>query len=141
MTQKKITPHVIEPAVGIDRMFLMVLSDAYTEEENRTVLKIHPKVAPYKAAIFPLLANKPELVEKARSVYNMLKKQMPVIFDDRGNIGKRYLYQDEIGTPWCVTVDFDSLTDDAVTIRDRDTTSQERIKISDLAKYFADHLG
>ena len=139
-TQKKIVPHVIEPAVGIDRLFLMVLSDAYKEEEGRTVLKIHPKIAPYKVAVFPLLANKEELVSKAREIYNTLNKKFTVLFDDRGNIGKRYLYQDEIGTPWCVTIDFDSLEDNAVTIRDRDTTKQERVSISELANYFSDKL-
>jgi glycyl-tRNA synthetase len=146
-TNKKIVPHVIEPAVGINRIFLMVLADAYTEEDpstgsgqGRTVLKIHPTLAPYKVAVFPLLANKEQLVGKAKEVFEMLRKQMTVVWDDRGNIGKRYLYQDEIGTPWCVTVDFDSLEDDSVTVRDRDTTKQERIKIADLPTYFSQKL-
>jgi len=139
-TQKKIVPHVIEPAVGIDRLLFMVLSDAYTEEESRTVLKIHPKIAPFKAAVFPLLANKEELVTKARGIYDDLRKQFPVVFDDRGNIGKRYLYQDEIGTPWCVTVDFDSLQDESVTVRDRNTTNQERVPISGLANHLSNKL-
>lgn len=139
-TNQKIIPHVIEPAVGIDRLVLMVMTDAYREIEGRTVLAFHPAVAPYKAAVFPLLANKPELVAKAREIYTDLKKNMPVIWDDRGNIGKRYLYQDEIGTPWCVTVDFDTLEDQAVTIRDRDTAQQERVKITELASYFDQKL-
>lgn len=140
-TGKKIVPHVIEPAVGINRIFLMVLSDAYTEDEQRIVLKINPKLAPVKAAVFPLLANKPQLVEKATEVYNTLKKEIgAVMFDDRGNIGKRYLSQDEIGTPYCITIDFDTLDDNAVTIRDRDTTTQERVNINDLVSYLQKKL-
>ncbi|HZE86584.1 MAG TPA: glycine--tRNA ligase [Methylomirabilota bacterium] len=147
-TGKKIVPHVIEPAVGINRLLLMVLLDAYTEqatsaggsEGKRVVLNLHPKLAPYKVAIFPLLANKENLVEKAKGIYDELKKHFMVTFDARGNIGKRYLYQDEIGTPWCVTVDFDSLEDEAVTVRDRVTTKQERVAIKDLASYFSSKL-
>ena len=118
----------------------MVLLDSYVEEEKRTVLKIDPKVAPYKVAIFPLLSNKEQLVGKAKEVYQGLKDQFMVTFDDRGNIGKRYLYQDEIGTPWCVTVDFETLDDGAVTVRDRDTTQQERVAIKDLVNYFTKKL-
>jgi len=139
-TQKKILPHVIEPAVGMTRLLLMVLVDAYTEEEGRTVLKIAPKLAPYKVAVFPLLANKEDLVAKARKVFELLSPEFMTAFDDRGNIGKRYLSQDEIGTPWCVTIDFDTLDNDTVTVRDRDTTKQDRIKISDLVSYFTDKL-
>ena len=136
-TGKKIVPHVIEPAAGIARLFLMVLMDAYwfDEKNNRTVLKLHPRVAPYKAAVFPLLKNKPELVGKAKDLFSALSKKYPVTWDERGNIGKRYLYQDEIGTPFCITVDFDSLEDDTVTIRHRDTTVQERVNISELEGY------
>ncbi len=137
---KKILPHVIEPAVGVDRLFLMVLCDAYAEEEKRIVLKINPKIAPYKVAVFPLLANKEELVKKAHEIYTDLKKEFTTTFDDRGNIGKRYLYQDEIGTPWCVTVDFETLEDKAVTVRDRDSAKQERVKISELSAYFVKKL-
>ncbi|HVA96442.1 MAG TPA: glycine--tRNA ligase [Candidatus Acidoferrales bacterium] len=139
-TQKKILPHVIEPAVGINRLLLMVLADAYVEEETKTVLKIDPKIAPYKVAVFPLLANKPELVKKAKEIFAILSPEFMTAFDDRGNIGKRYLSQDEIGTPWCVTVDFDTLEDDAVTVRDRDTTKQERITVKDLVSYFTKKL-
>lgn len=139
-TNEKILPHVIEPAVGIDRIFLMILADAYYEEGNRTVLKISPKLAPFKVAVFPLLGNKPELIKKAKEVFEMLSREFPVNFDDRGNIGKRYLYQDEIGTPWCVTVDFDTLEDNSVTIRDRDTTEQKRISISELISHFTSLL-
>ena len=135
-------PHVIEPALGIGRAFLMVLTDAYTEdaEKKRTVLKLKPSLAPYKAAVFPLLKNKPELVEKAQAVYDSLAKKYSITWDARGNIGKRYLYQDEIGTPVCITIDFDTLEDDTVTVRDRDTTEQERIKLSNLEEYLASML-
>lgn len=134
-TGKKIMPHVIEPAVGINRMFLMLLSDSYVEEEGRIVLKLNPRLAPYKVAVFPLLANKPELVEKAKKIYKDLSAHFVTVFDGRGNIGKRYFAQDEIGTPFCITVDFDSLKDNTVTIRDRDTMKQERIKIENLEEY------
>lgn len=139
-TGKKIVPHVIEPAVGINRLMLMVLVDAYEEEENRTVLKISPKLAPYKVAVFPLLANKPELVEKANALFEELSGEFMTAFDARGNIGKRYLAQDEIGTPFCVTVDFDTLEDDTVTVRDRNTTKQERIAIAELQNYIKEKL-
>ena len=139
-TGKKILPHVIEPAVGINRIFLMALSDAYTEEEGRVVLKFSPKVAPFKASVFPLLANKPELVAKAREIYNDLRQTFLVSYDARGNIGKRYLAQDEIGTPYCITVDFDSLESDTVTVRDRDTMEQVRLKVSELRNFIQDKL-
>jgi glycyl-tRNA synthetase len=139
---EKFVPHVIEPAVGVNRLFLMILADAYwrDEENNRVVLKLDPKLAPYKVAVFPLLKNKPELVEKAEEVYQMLKTKWPVIWDERGNIGKRYLYQDEMGTPYCVTVDFDSLEDGAVTVRDRNTTKQDRVSIDKLEEYLSELL-
>lgn len=140
ITNERITPHVIEPAVGLNRLLLMVLLDSYVEEENRTLLKISPKLAPYKAAIFPLLANKPELVEKARGIYDNLKSDFNIAWDDRGNIGKRYLSQDEAGTPFCITVDFESLENDTVTIRDRDTATQERVEISKLQDFIASKL-
>ena len=143
-TNKKFIPHVIEPTFGMDRSLMVVLMNGYTEEEKegkvRTFLKINPRIAPYKAAIFPLLHNKPELVDKAQEVYKMLKKQMPVAWDSRGNIGKRYASQDEIGTPFCITVDFDTLTDRAVTVRDRDTATQERVKIDDLLSFIKEKV-
>jgi len=139
-TKEKFYPHVIEPTFGVDRSFLAVLLDAYKEEGERVVLKFKPSLASYKVAVFPLLKNKPELVEKAREVYNILKKEFNVVFDDRGNIGKRYYSQDEIGTPFCVTIDFDSLKNDDVTIRDRDTMEQKRIKISDLISVIYDKI-
>lgn len=141
-TGQKIVPHVIEPAVGINRLFLAVLTNAYwlDEANGRTVLRLDPKLSPYKAAIFPLLKNKPELVTKAKEIFAKLAKKHAVTWDDRGNIGKRYLYQDEIGTPICITVDFDSLEDESVTVRNRDTTDQVRIKIADLESYLQDML-
>jgi glycyl-tRNA synthetase len=114
---------------------LVALLDAYQEEDERVVLKLHPKLAPFKAAVFPLLKNKPELVKKARGVYQDLKKHFNVVWDERGNIGKRYFSQDEIGTPYCITVDFDTLENNTVTVRDRDTMKQERIAISDLVDF------
>lgn len=142
---KKYIPHVIEPTFGVDRTFLAVISDAYCEEklengETRAVLKLRPQLAPYKTAVFPLLANKEILVEKAREIYRDLKKDFNVFWDDRGNIGKRYRYQDEIGTPYCITVDFDSLEKGDVTIRDRDTMKQERIKVENIKNYLADKI-
>lgn len=134
-------PHVIEPTWGVDRSVLAVLCDAYTEDGERTYLKLKPRLAPFKAAVFPLLANKPALVDKARGIYENLKKQFNVAWDDRGNVGKRYYGQDEIGTPYCITVDFDTLGEngddkkDTVTVRDRDTATQERIAIADLESY------
>jgi glycyl-tRNA synthetase len=139
-TNRVFVPHVIEPALGIGRAFLMVLANAYWEdtENNRVVLKIKPRLAPYQVAVFPLLKNKPELVAKARDVYSLIKKDYRTTWDDRGNIGKRYLYQDEIGTPFCVTIDFDTLSDSSVTVRHRDTTKQERISLDKLSAYLSD---
>lgn len=131
---EKLYPHVVEPTFGVDRSVLAVLCDAYVEEEERVVLKLKPSLAPYKVAVFPLLKNKPELVEKAKEIYKMLKKDFVVAWDERGNIGKRYYSQDEIGTPYCVTVDFDTLEKDEVTIRDRDTMKQEKVKVSELSE-------
>lgn len=134
-TGKKFIPWDIETSSGVDRPLLFLLLDSYTEDGDRVILKLHPKLAPYKAAVFPLLANKPELVKLARAVYGDLRKKFCVAWDDRGNIGKRYYSQDEIGTPFCITVDFDSLDKKDVTVRNRDTTKQERIPIKELADY------
>jgi glycyl-tRNA synthetase len=146
-TGEKFYPHVIEPTFGVDRSVLAVLLDAYKEEDDRVVLKLKPSLAPYKVAVFPLLKNKPELVEKAKEVYGMLKnpsagsgQAFNVAWDDRGNIGKRYYSQDEIGTPFCATVDFDTLEDGTVTLRDRDTMKQERIKISELIQKISESI-
>lgn len=145
-SNQKYIPHVIEPTFGLDRTILAVLSEAYQEEkvkdETRVVLKFHPNVAPYKIAVFPLLRNKSELVNKAKDIYQQLSKNYPVFWDDRGNIGKRYRYQDEIGTPYCLTVDFETLEkDNKVTIRDRDTMKQERVDVDELERYFEGKLG
>ena len=140
-------PHVIEPSFGVERTVLALLVSAYTEDElggePRTYLKLNKAVAPVKAAVFPLLKNKPELVAKAREVYTMLKKTIPqVVWDDNGNIGKRYRRQDEIGTPICITIDFDTLGErpelkDTVTVRNRDTGEQERVSIDNLVSCIA----
>ena len=140
-TNEEFWPHVIEPTWGVDRSVLVALLEAYREEKDRVVLKLPLKLAPYKAAVFPLLANKPELVKLARKIYDDLRKDFMVAWDDRGNIGKRYYSQDEIGTPFCITVDFDSLEKDDVTVRDRDTMKQERVKISGLANWLNKKLG
>lgn len=135
-TNEKYVPHVVETSVGVDRTFLAVLTEFFDTDmlggEERTVLRFPYRLAPIKAAIFPLLKNKPDLVIKAREVFNTLKGDMRVEFDDNGNIGKRYRRQDEIGTPYCVTVDFDTLEDDAVTVRDRDSGEQKRVPITEL---------
>ncbi len=133
ITGETFIPHVIEPSIGVERLFLAVLTSAYLEDEDRIVLRLPENLAPYKYCVSPLLKNKPELVAKAREVYQKLKdKYTFVTWDDSGNIGKRYKKQDEIGTPKCVVIDFDSLEDDSVTVRDRDTTEQTRVKISEL---------
>ncbi len=140
VTGETYIPYVIEPSISVQRMFLAVLTDAYKKDGDRTVLSINPLLSPYKVAVFPLLANKPELIAKAGMIYKEVKQFFPSAWDDRGNIGKRYLAQDEAGTPWCVTVDFQSLTDDTVTIRNRDTTKQERIHSGKLKEYIAKNL-
>lgn len=162
-TKEKFIPHVIEPASGLTRGVLVVLCEAYCEEwvpkndgdpilpaepdtpapegyELRTVLKFAPKVAPVKVAVFPLLKNKPELMEKATALFQILRRNYYTLFDVAGNIGRRYRRQDEIGTPFCVTVDFDTLEDDTVTLRDRDTMTQQRIKISELPAFLDEQL-
>lgn len=136
-TQEKYIPWVLETSMGMGRCFLAVLSDAYTVEQlengdTRTVLKLNYDLAPVKYAVFPLLKNKPELVAKAREVYAELSKKFVCEWDDNGNIGKRYRRQDEIGTPYCVVIDFDTLEDGTVTVRDRDTTEQTRTTIEEL---------
>ncbi len=156
--EKKVrfTPHIVETSVGLARLFLMFLDSAYTveckentetkeQEVDRVYLKLDPRLAPIKCAVFPLLKNKPELVSKAREIYLSLRKEFMCEFDDNGNIGKRYRRQDEIGTPWCIVVDFDTLGEnpenrDTVTIRHRDTGEQERIKISDIAGFIKERI-
>ncbi len=136
-TKERFVPHVVEPSFGHGRTLLAVLVSAYTEDDMngdvRTYLKFNPAIAPIKAAVFPLLKNKPALVDKAKEVYKLLKKELgSVVFDDNGNIGKRYRRQDEIGTPWCVTVDFETIEQNAgVTVRDRDTGEQKRMTVEE----------
>lgn len=142
ITNERVVPHVLEPTFGLGRHLLAVLASAYTEDElggeSRTLLRFPPHLAPIKAAVFPLLKNKPELVAKAREVYLELKKEIPqVMWDDNGNIGKRYRRQDEIGTPLCITIDFDTLGEkpvlaNTVTMRDRDTGTQERVSVNEV---------
>jgi glycyl-tRNA synthetase len=143
-TQEESIPHVIEPSLGVERMLLAIIISSYTEEEvegeTRVVLKFKKSLAPIKVAVFPLLKNKPELVKKAKEVYDSLKSQFMCEFDDNGNIGKRYRRQDEIGTPYCVTVDFDTLEKGDLTVRDRDTMKQERVKIEELESYLRENL-
>ena len=139
---EKYIPWIVETSGGVDRTLLMLLLDAYEEEDlgegkSRTVLKVHPDIAGYKVAIFPLVSNKEEIVNKARSIFELLSENIKVVWDDRGNIGKRYRYQDEIGTPYCITVDYETLENDTVTVRDRDTMEQERVKIVDLDEYLS----
>ncbi|MBQ3280241.1 glycine--tRNA ligase [Candidatus Saccharibacteria bacterium] len=136
-TGETYVPHVIEPSIGVERLFLAVLTNAYFEDEvdgaSRVVLKLPENLAPYRFCVSPLLKNKPELVEKAQEVYQILRSRYGnVTWDDSGNIGKRYRKQDEIGTPKCVVIDFDTLNDNSVTVRDRDDTSQVRVLISEL---------
>jgi len=139
-SKEKFVPYVVEPSAGVERILFALLCEAYHEDGDRVVLKLNSKLAPYKVAVFPLLANKPKLVELARKIYSDLKKDFVVAWDDRGNIGKRYYSQDEIGTPFAVTVDFESLENPPaggdVTVRDRDTTKQVRVNIGELKNYF-----
>lgn len=141
-TGRAFLPHVIEPAVGVNRLLLMALCDAYWEDEvnHRVVLRLKPSLAPYRAAIFPLLKNKPDLVEKARGVFQTVSRRFAVTWDERGNIGKRYYAQDEIGTPFCITIDFQTLEDDTVTVRERDSMVQVRVKIGELVGYFRERI-
>ncbi len=149
-TKERFIPHIVETSAGLARHFLMFLDNAYTEEETesgdtRVFLKLHGALAPIKCAVFPLLKNKPELVAKAREVFLTLRTKFMCEFDDNGNVGKRYRRQDEIGTPFCVVVDFDTLGEtpdlfDTVTVRNRDTGKQDRIPISELEKYIEDRI-
>jgi glycyl-tRNA synthetase len=136
---------VIEPAAGVNRTVLSVLMDAYSEKTNdkgetRVILKLHPSLAPIKAAILPLAKNKPEIVGMAKAIKRSLQPSLRAVYDDTGGIGKLYARQDEIGTPSCVTVDHQSLEDEAVTVRDRDTWEQERVKVADLQEHLLNRL-
>ncbi len=144
-TKQRFYPYVIEPAVGVNRTLLAVLMDAYTEKTNekgetRVILKLKPELAPIKVAVLPLAKNKPEIVAMAKDLKKQLLPAMRTVYDDTGGIGKLYARQDEIGTPFCVTVDHESLEDNAVTVRDRDTWEQERVNISELKEYLQKRL-
>ena len=143
VTNEKYIAYDIEYSIGADRLMLAVLSEAYDEEQldggdTRVVMHFHPALAAYKVAILPL--QKKEMGEKAKAVYKSLSKYFMCTYDDAGSIGKRYRRQDEIGTPYCVTVDFDTLNDDTVTLRDRDTMEQIRLPISELKNYILDKI-
>ena len=142
---QKFIPNIVESSSGVGRVFLMLLSEAYYEEEladgdKRVVLKLKPSLAPIKVAVFPLLRNKPELVEAAQTVFDQLKMRWRCEFDDNGNVGKRYRRQDEIGTPYCITIDFDTIENSTVTVRDRDTMEQVVVKLDELVGYLSDKL-
>jgi len=139
-TKERFYPYVIEPAIGVNRTLLAVMMDAYTEKTNdkgemRVIMKLTPELAPIKVAVLPLAKNKPEIVEMARKIKNDLQPSMRAVYDDTGGIGKLYARQDEVGTPFCVTVDHSSLEDNAVTVRDRDTWEQERVSHDQLKEY------
>jgi glycyl-tRNA synthetase len=163
-TNEKFVPHVVEPSAGVDRIALALICNAYHQEwvpasesggapipaepgkqppqgyEARTIMRFHPRIAPVKVAVFPLLKNKPELMEKGRGVFDLLQKRWPCFWDISGAIGRRYRRQDEIGTPFCVTIDFQTLTDNTVTVRDRDTMKQDRVEIGRLSELLAGSL-
>ena len=143
--KEKYVPHVIEPSLGVDRTLLAVVCAAYTKDEiggePRTLLKLHPRVAPIKAAVFPLVKNKPELMEKARGIYENLRRRWNVFWDVSGAIGRRYRRMDEAGTPFCITIDFDTLEDGTVTLRDRDTTEQTRVSEAELITILEEKIG
>jgi glycyl-tRNA synthetase len=143
-TNERFVPNIMETSVGLNRMFFAVLDSAYTEEDlgegkSRIVLKITPAIAPIKVAVFPLQKDD-KLRKLAGDIYHNLKKEMTAEFDDSGNIGKMYRRQDEIGTPFCVTVDYDSVNDDSVTVRERDTMAQTRVKVQELSAYISSKL-
>lgn len=145
VTHEKYIPHITETSGGVDRSFFFMLLDAYTEEtvkegDVRVVMKVNPLVSAYKMAILPLASNKPELVEKAKTLYQNLSQKFSVDYDDSSNIGKKYRRQDEIGTPWCLVVDFQTLEDNTVSIRDRDTMQQERINLADVDNWLSERL-
>jgi glycyl-tRNA synthetase len=141
-TNEKFIPHVIEPTFGLSRLVTIILMNAYSEdlEKQRVVLKLPTVLAPYKVAIFPLVANKENISAKANEVFDSLKLIFPTALDSRGNIGKRYFTHDEIGTPFCVTIDYQTLEDNTVTVRDRDTATQQRISVTDLPDFLRKNL-
>lgn len=142
--KSKIIPYVIEPSVGVERLFLAILLEFYDEDEiegePRRIFRFPPFLAPIEAAVFPLLGNRQELVEKAKKVYDLIRKNFNAFYDENGSIGRRYRRQDEIGTPFCLTIDYQTLTDETVTLRDRDTTQQQRIKINQITRILQNKL-
>lgn len=143
-TNERFVPHVIEPSLGVDRLFLALLTSAYREEvvggEKRVVLGLHPALAPVKAAVLPLVSNKPEISALARQVFKTLQNRYAVEYDTSGAIGRRYRRADEAGTPFCVTVDHDSLIDHSVTVRDRDSMQQTRVRVDELQAFLGEKL-
>lgn len=143
-TGAKYIPHVIEPSIGVDRLFLALLCSAYREEvvegEKRVVLGLHPAIAPIKVAVFPLVNNKAEISTAARAIFEKLQMRYMVEYDTAGAIGRRYRRADEAGTPFCVTVDYESLQDECVTVRERDSMVQTRMKIKDLYAHLSKHI-
>ena len=144
-TNERFYPYVIEPAIGVNRTLLAVMMDAYTEKTNdkgevRVILKLRPELAPIKVAVLPLAKNNADIVAMAKKIKRELQPAMRAVYDDTGGIGKLYARQDEIGTPFCVTVDHDSLIDNAVTVRDRDTWEQERVNVDQIEKYLSSRL-
>jgi glycyl-tRNA synthetase len=145
VTNEKYLHYIVETSGGVDRSFFFLLLDAYREEklengEKRTYLKLHPKISAYKMAIFPLASNKPELIDKAQDIFDQLSQNYSIDWDDSSNIGKKYRRADEIGTPWCLVVDFQTLEDNTVSIRDRDTMKQIRIKSDQVDTWLKKHL-
>jgi glycyl-tRNA synthetase len=145
VTHEKYLPHIVETSGGVDRSFFFMLLDAYSEEklesgDVRTVLKINPNISAYKMAIFPLASNKSELVDKANNLFHQLSQKYSIDYDDSSNIGKKYRRQDEIGTPWCVVIDYQTLDDETVSIRDRDTMKQERVKLTEVDNWLSNKL-
>jgi len=145
VTNMKYLPHVIEPSIGVDRLFLALLVSAYREEEvdngeKRIVLGFKPSVAPIKAAVLPLVSNKPELIEKAKQLFHRIKRRYNCEWDTSGAIGRRYRRADESGIPYCITVDFDTLNDNTVTLRDRDSMKQVRMNIDDVINHMVNEI-
>jgi len=145
LTKEKYVPHCIEPSLGVDRLILALICSAYAEDEvggeKRNFLKFHPSIAPVKAAVLPLVKNKEPIVAAARELFDQLKLRWNVAFDATGAIGRRYRRSDEIGTPFCITVDFDTIEKDGcVTVRDRDTTEQIRMKVDDVIPYLSKQI-
>lgn len=144
ISNQKYIPHVIEPSIGVDRLLLALITSAYREEtvggEKRVYLALHPSVAPVKVVVLPLVSNKEEIVSMSRNVFKLLQKKYNIEYDSSGAVGRRYRRADESGVPFCITVDFESLVDNTVTIRYRDCMSQQRIKVEDLIQLISNKI-